>query len=98
MSVTLHSFSIIWRFDEVCVSSSNYQSMRHGNVFYEISCSLVAEGLNFAMSCNNHYFAFFGTLDQVVWVSVGCTKIHGSAFSKLKMAAKMAAKSRSIMI
>ena len=60
--------------------------------------SPVAEGLSLAMSGNNHFFAFFNTLHQVVCESVGCTKIHGLAFSKFKMAAKMAAKSWSTMI
>ena len=49
---------------------------------------------NLAISGYNRFFAFFTTLDHVVQESVGCNDYPRLAFSKFKMAAKMAAKSR----
>ena len=56
--------------------------------------SPVAEGWNLAISGYNRFFAFFTTLDHVVQESAGCNDFPRLAFSKFKMAAKMAAKSR----
>ena len=56
-------------------------------------CSPVAEGSNLANSANNHFSAFFSSLDHVVQESVGCNDSLRLAFSKFQLAAKMSAKS-----
>ena len=43
------------------------------------------------MSGNNRFSAFFSSLYHVVEESVGWTDFHPLAFSKFKMASKMAA-------
>jgi len=53
--------------------------------------SPVAEEPNLAISGNNRFSAFFSSLYHVVQESVGCTDFHPLAFSKFKMASKMAA-------
>ena len=46
-----------------------------------ILTSPVADGSNLAMSGNNRFFAFLGTLDHVVQESIGCNDYPRLAFS-----------------
>ena len=57
-----------------------------------MSFSQVAQPKHLAISPYNQFFAFLSSLCHLVTESTGCGPQTGLAFSKSKMAAKMAAK------